>query len=315
MRATAFHSGMHLKEECLMPPEPLCPLCSYGGERSPVLRLQSDPYVFLLACPNCKGCSASRLPTEEALRAYYSRYYDAGIFQDSDKVTFHDPQRFATHLLQKAGPHLQGQNLKILDFGGGEGNLSLAIAQLLLADHTAHVDIILVDYNAGPGHTGSRDISFVCRKKLDTADAQDCNLVLASGILEHIPYPQSDFARLLSAVRPGGLFYARTPCIASLFRIMQRLGLPVDFTYPAHVHDMGEAYWSNILSFLPSEFQHYSVIWSQPSIVETALRKNVMRTLAAYLMKWPWRILGSRYPFVGGWEVFIGRSSDPGGIR
>jgi hypothetical protein len=184
-----------------------------------------------------------------------------------------------------------------------------------LSDRASHVDVILVDYNAGPSRTTGRGISLVCRQKLDPADARDCDLVLASGILEHIPYPQADFARLLSAVRPGGLFYARTPCVASLFRILQRLGLPVDFTYPAHVHDMGEAYWSNILSFLPAEFQHYSVIWSQPSIVETGLRKNVLRTLAAYLMKWPWRVLGSRYPFVGGWEVFIGRSSGSGATR
>ena len=314
MRPTAFHSGMHLKEEFLLPPEPLCPLCSYGGERPPVLRLQSDPDVLLLDCPHCNGCSASRLPTEEALRAYYSRYYEAGVFQNSDKVTFHDPQRFARHLLRKVRPHLHRKNLKILDFGGGEGNLSLAIAQLLLNDRTAHVDIVLVDYNAGPGYADSRDISVVRHEKLDSADTKDCDLVLASGILEHIPYPQTDFARLLAAVRPGGLFYARTPCVASLLRVLQRVGVSVDFTYPAHVHDMGEAYWSNILTFLPAEFQRYSVIWSQPSIVETALRKNVMRTLMAHLMKFPWRILGSRYRFVGGWEVFIGRPGSPGTI-
>jgi SAM-dependent methyltransferase len=302
---------MHLKEECLMPPEPACPLCSYDGERSTVLRLQSDPDVFLLACPNCRGSSASRLPTGEALRAYYSRYYDAGIFRESDKVTFHDPQRFARHVLRRAGTHLRGQNLKILDYGGGDGKLSSAIAELWLGGRTAHVDIILVDYNAGRNHTSRKDISLVCREKLETEDAKDCDLVLASGILEHIPHPRTDFTRLLSAVRPGGLFYARTPCVASLLRILQRLGLSVDFTYPAHVHDMGEVYWSQILTFLPAEFQRYSVIWSQPSIVETTLRKNGLRTLAAHLMKLPWWILGSRYSFVGGWEVFIGRPSDP----
>jgi hypothetical protein len=92
-----------------------------------------------------------------------------------------------------------------------------------------------------------------------------------------------------------------------LLRILQRIGLPVDFTYPAHVHDMGEAYWSRILRLLPPPFQHYSVVWSRPSIVETTLRKNPMRTVAAYVMKAPWRILGNRYQFVGGWEVLIRR--------
>jgi len=314
MKATAFHSGMHLKEEYLLPAQTVCPLCSFHGDRPPVLCLQLDPDVFLLACPNCRGFSASRLPTHEALRAYYSRYYEAAIYHNSEKVTFDEPQRFARHLLQKAKPFLQRKNLTILDFGGGDGNLSLAIAQLLLDERASHIDIALVDYNARSIRSSYQDISVVCHETLDSADAKDCDLVLASGILEHIPYPQKDFARLLVAVRPGGVFYARTPNVASLFRVLQRLGLPVDFTYPAHVHDMGEAYWSNVLSLLPSEFQDYSVIWSRPSIVETTLRKNPMRTMVAHLMKFPWRILGSRYPFLGGWEVLIARSSGLGAV-
>lgn len=314
MKATAFHSGMHLEETDLRPAESACPLCSFRGNRSAVLRLQSEPTVSLVACPNCGGFSASRLPTEEALRTYYSKYYQQGIFQDAEKVTFDEPQRFAEHLVRKAKPFLGKPDLRILDFGGGGGDLSLSIARRLLKDGASHVHVVLVDYNAALARSDSQEISLECHEDLASASAMDCDLVLASGILEHIPYPQEDFTRLLSAVRPGGLFYARTPCVASLFGILQRIGLPVDFTYPAHVHDMGEAYWSNILTCLPSEFQHYSVIWSQPSIVETTLRKNVVRTLAAHLMKFPWRILGSRYPFVGGWEVLIGRSSGPGTI-
>ncbi len=113
--------------------------------------------------------------------------------------------------------------------------------------------------------------------------------------------------RLLSALRPGGLFYARTPAVAPMLRVLQRVGLPTDFTYPAHVHDMGEAYWCNILRLLPAEFRDYSVVWSRPSIVETTLRKNALRTVAAHVLKAPWHILGTRYQFVGGWEVLISR--------
>jgi SAM-dependent methyltransferase len=263
--------------------------------------------VFLLFCPNCAGFSASRLPTEEVLRAYYSAYYQQGIFQDAEKVTFDEPQRFAKHLARRAKPFLRRQDPRILDFGGGGGNLSVSIARLLLEDGASHVHVVLVDYNAELAGGDSQDISLECHENLASASAKDCDLVLASAILEHIPYPQEDFTRLLSAVRPGGVFYARTPCVASLFRILQRIGLPVNFTYPPHVHDMGEAYWSRILRLLPPPFQHYSVVWSRPSIVETTLRKNPMRTVAAYVMKAPWRILGNRYQFVGGWEVLIRR--------
>jgi len=287
-------------------------LCFFSGERSPALRLQSDPDVFLLACPSCGGFSASRLPTEDALREYYSKYYEQVIFQDAERVTFDEPQRFARHLLRQARPFLQERNLRILDFGGGDGNLSLAIARLLLESGASHIDVILVDYNAVLARNDSQHISLECHESWGTANVKDCDLVLASGILEHIPYPQKDLIRLLRALRPGGVFYARTPCVASLFRILQRIGLPVDFIYPAHVHDMGEAYWLSILSFLPPEFQHYSMICSRPSIVETTLRRNTLRTMAAHMLKAPWHILGSRYPFVGGWEVLIRRLLGPG---
>lgn len=298
---------MHLEEDYVLPPEPECPLCLFRGERAPVLRLQSDPDVFLLACPRCRGFSASRLPTNDALRAYYGRYYEGSGFHDSESVTFHEPRRFATHVLRKVRPFLQGEHLKVLDFGGGGGNLSLATARLLLKEGASHVRVVLVDYNASLGCNSFQGISLECPYYLDAADATNCDLILASGILEHIPHPQSDFARLLLSLRPGGLFYARTPCVAPLLRIVQRMGLSFDFTYPAHVHDMGEAYWSNILSLLPSGFQNYSVVCAQPSIVETTVRRNMFRTVAAHVMKFPWRIFGSHYPFVGGWEVFIPR--------
>src|SRR5579862_5489688 len=312
MKATAFHAGMHLEEKYLRPPEPACPLCFFSGARPAVLRLQSEPEVSLLACPNCNGFSASRLPTEEALRSYYSRYYQQGIFEDAEKVTFDEPQRFAKHIIRRAERFLKTQNPRILDFGGGGGNLSLAIARLLLERGASHVHVVLVDYNAALAHSENPNISLECHDNLASANAnsntKDCDLILASGILEHIPYPQEDFGRLLSALRPGGLFYARTPAVAPLFRILQRAGLPLDFTFPAHVHDMGEAYWSGILHVLPPQFRDYSVIWSHPSIVETTFGKNPMRTLAAYVMKAPWRILGKRYQLVGGWEVLIQRT-------
>jgi SAM-dependent methyltransferase len=312
MKATAFHSGAHLGERDLRPAESACPLCSFRGERSAVLRLQSEPIVSLLACPNCRGCSASRLPTEEALRNYYSKYYQQGIFQGAEKVTFDEPRRFAEHLFRKGAPFLKRASVRILDFGGGDGNLSMSIARLLLKDGAAHVQVALVDYNAELARSDCSDVSLERYDNLSSAKVTDCDLILASGILEHIPYPQEDFIRLLSALRSGGLFYARTPCVASLCRILQRIGVPIDFTFPAHVHDMGEAYWTHILKLLQAPFQRYSIIWSQPSIVETTLRKNALRTVAAYMMKAPWLILRSRYDLVGGWEVLIRRPPEDG---
>src|SRR6202158_5110866 len=134
MKATAFHSGIHLEETDHRSAESACPLCSFRGDRSAVLRLQSEPSVSLLACPNCDGFSASRLPTEEALRTYYSKYYQQGIFQDAEKVTFDEPQRFAEHLVRKAKPFLGNPDLRILDFGGGGGDRFVSLARRLFTD-------------------------------------------------------------------------------------------------------------------------------------------------------------------------------------
>jgi SAM-dependent methyltransferase len=311
MKATAFHSGMHLEEMSLRPIEPSCPLCYFAGERPVYLRLQSEPNVFLLACPNCGGFSASRLPTDKALRSYYSRYYQQQIFDDAEKVTFDEPKRFARHIVGRAKPYLMNRTPRILDFGGGDGNLSISIARYWLDCGASTVHLVLVDYNAALARSDSQHIELECYENLASAKPSDCDLVVASGILEHIPYPRQDFMRLLSSLRPGGLFYARTPAVASMFRVLQRAGLRPDFTYPAHVHDMGEAYWSSILRHLPSEYRNYSVIWSRPSIVETTLRKNAFRTVAAYIAKAPWYVFRSRYQFVGGWEVLISR---PNGV-
>lgn len=304
MRPTLFQRGAHLDERDILPPELECPLCSFDGDRSPFFRLQSDPEVSLLACPRCRGFSASRLPTDDALRAYYSRYYDS--VPHSESVTFHEPRRFAKNILRKMKPQ-PGGRLKILDFGGGGGGLSLATAQALLTGGASHVQVVLVDYNSGLARNNLANISLECHQDLDSTDATNCDLVFASGVLEHIPHPQGHLSRLLSSLRPGGLFYARTPSVAPLFRVLQRIGLDFDFLYPAHVHDMGEAYWSSILSLMPSGFRDYAMVCSQPSIVETTLRRDMIRTFAAHVLKCPWRIFGSRYQFVGGWEVFIRR--------
>jgi hypothetical protein len=92
---------------------------------------------------------------------------------------------------------------------------------------------------------------------------------------------------------------------------LERLGWRVDFTYPAHVHDLGPAFWNRILSYLPVDRTEFEIRAAGPSPVETAFRAAPLRTAAGYALKAPGYVLGSRYPFVGGWEVFIRRAPSP----
>lgn len=98
--ATTFHSGRQLGENELLPVDTQCPLCLNGETRHPILLLQSKPDVHLVHCSKCHGFSASRMPTQETLREYYGKYYSD---RSGDHVTFDAPEKFARHLLKRAG--------------------------------------------------------------------------------------------------------------------------------------------------------------------------------------------------------------------
>ncbi len=303
LKATAYHAGAHVGEDELLPADPRCPLCLATEARSPVLQVQANPDVHMLSCSRCGGFSASRLPTGQTLRRYYSRYYVPG----GPTVTFDGPVRFARHLIGEAGPFLHGEDVSILDFGGGGGDLSRAVAALLLARGTVRVGIDLVDYQSAPCQPEGEPIAVRRHETLAGVAGQRFDLVMASAVLEHVPYPRPVLVDLLAAVRPGGVFYARTPSVVPLFRILRFLHLRYDFTYPAHLHDLGQTFWERILPCLERDAASFAIVRSRPSIVETMFRRHPARTAAAYVLKSPWYLFPRHYRLVGGWEILIQR--------
>ncbi|HET8549663.1 MAG TPA: methyltransferase domain-containing protein [Bryobacteraceae bacterium] len=236
------------------------------------------------------------MPTEAALRAYYRRYYEHG-----SGVTLHGPERFADHIARQVPVRPM---MRVLDFGGGDGSVSLLIAEHFLAHGTTDAEVLIVDYNAC-ARSPQPEIRVRTADTLERIDRYE--LVLASAILEHIPHPQPVLQKLLSAVTPGGFFYARTPAMAPLLEAMARLGLHGDFTFPGHLHDMGERYWSGVVDRMGDS--GLQLVVSRPSLIETKFGRDPVRTLAAFMVKAPWRALGRRWPYVGGWEVVIRRGA------
>jgi len=303
VRATKFQTGVHVNEEDLLPSDLRCPLCFDADERRSVLLLQAQPDVHLLQCCKCGGYSASRLPTVETLSRYYGGYYRLS----DHTVTCDNPRAFAKHVLNYAGPFLNERSIAILDFGGGGGDLSKVIAGLLLAKGSSNVHVDVVDYNGDLARTESPAITVEPHKTLTEVKGRQFNLVLASAVLEHIRFPRQVLIDLLLSVKPGGVFYARTPSVAPIMRILKFLGLSYDFTFPGHIHDLGQAFWEQVPRAVESETGPLRMISSRPSIVETSFSHNAIRTVAAYALKAPWYFWGSRYRLVGGWEVVIGR--------
>jgi 2-polyprenyl-3-methyl-5-hydroxy-6-metoxy-1,4-benzoquinol methylase len=297
--ATVHHRGVHLAETQLLPAESSCTLCGFSGRRPAAIRLQDAPLVELLACP-CGCKSASRMPTQEVLKEYYGHYYA----ENQGTATFGGSDRFSRHLFHVLGL-APARTMRILDFGGGiDATLSRSLAREFVQRGTSSVEVALVDLNGSCPRDWGGGITVDCYQSLpDFTEGFD--VVIASAIVEHIPYPREIILGLLNSLRPGGRAYFRTPVMSSIIHLANRLGANIDFTYPAHVHDMGQPFWENLLVTL--NLSDFKLMRSRPSIVETEFAAHPSRTIAAHLMKLPWSVLRKHYSMVGGWEAVFAR--------
>lgn len=300
-QAAKYHGSCLVEEEDLLPAAGACPVCGFSGERARAFALQASPPVDLLAC-RCGCCSASRMPRADFLKKYYSNYYQAEATS-----TFDGSERFSRHLwrLLRMRPKAV---IHILDFGGGvDAAVARALAKEFLRRGTQRVDIVLVDYNACATVIDDGRITVTSRSELTSDGAENAyDVVLASAIVEHLPEPRDVILKLLKCIGPEGSAYFRTPAMRSLVRLAARLGVTVDFTYPGHLHDMGQAFWEGLLKSL--RIDAIRLVHSRPSIVETTIQESFGRTLAAYVSKAPWYILRKRYTLVGGWEAVFSRA-------
>ena len=301
MQATSFHKGRHVNREDVYEARDRCPVCLSQDERHACFRIQDDPLIEMLFCKACEACSASHMPKQELLDRYYAQYYSKA----DDHVAFSSPERFARHLSTVLKPQAVG-SLRILDFGGGDGSLAIALAQKFHIGAGSHFPIAIdvVDYERHR-EASTPNVVVNGHRDLNEVDGQ-YDVLLASAILEHIPDAHSTIRKLVGMAGPGAFMYARTPYVVPLARLAPML----DTTYPAHVHDMGSGFWDR---FAETFHLRARLLLSRPSLVETTLRDNPIRTMLAQALKFPalaelWlskQICVPRWKFVGGWEVVL----------
>jgi SAM-dependent methyltransferase len=299
MQSTLFHASRHVSDAELHPPLVRCTFCGSEALRPTGIVIQRAPDIELLACDACGIRTVSRLPTDDALDAYYASYYAPDA---AERTTFDETPRFGRHLAalaRRAGLAVDAP-LRVLDLGGGDGSIALALLDAL---GVTEAEVVVVDSVplACPARAGW---SIAQAETLDEAEGV-FSIVLASAILEHLPLPGDALDACLDRVAPGGLFYARTPWIEPLRRVLPGL----DFCFPGHLHDMGAAFWDRGAA---NRSDRVRVLASRPSIVENSLQAHPLRALAAWTLKLPAHVevrlrgKGSgrvRWGFTGGWEV------------
>lgn len=308
MKLRHYDKTMHLQEYQLMPQKSACLFC-HSQDRFSVALLQENPTITLLRCKVCQAVSASRIPTEETLRKFYDDYYNEKFYYGQEKkVTFDLTKKFAGHIIEKAAKHLNRGNLNILDFGGGDGSISIQLAKEFLTMGWPKINIMIIDYNEVSATVDDERIYLNCKTEIDDLPIEKYDIVIASAIIEHLPKPREILIGLLDLVKVDGLFYARTPYLLPFMKLASALGLQWDFHYPSHLHDLGPPFWNTVFSNFSSN-DRFSILASQPSVVETSFKKHFLRTLAAYILKFPWHLFGNKYKMVGGWEIFAMKKS------
>lgn len=299
----------HVAEDDLLPYVPQCPVCGHvRSERQAQsgLVLQDNPSVRLLICEHCSVASASRMPSDVYLTAYYASYYHA--FNDAPKIAFRDIRRFARHIVAHAPqtPHISTGELRLLDYGGGDGRIAAEVAMMLLARgnwQTACVDCFDLS-GVAPTSLQHPRISLRACSRPEEIRSAHYHGVIASAVFEHIPHPRPVMELLLSSLEPSAWLYARTPYVLPVLQTAQRLGVRLPFGFPAHLHDMGPKFWENCLSWLEAADSH-AIQRAHPSIIETNWRESPLRTTVAWCLKQPWYAGIRRWPLVGGWEIWI----------
>ena len=152
VQATKFHEGKRLGAKDVVDVRDRCPVCHSSGPRRPIYRIQRAPDINMLECPKCGVASASDMPKSEVLDAYYAEYYSEDAAEHN---TLDNSMRVARHVLRAMPDLYASKPLRILDFGGGDGSLAVAIAQILHSHgNSAPIAIDLVDYADPPWKAG-----------------------------------------------------------------------------------------------------------------------------------------------------------------
>ena len=301
MRAIVFHRGKHLDSTDVYPATDTCPICQNSAPRNKVAALQVNPSIDLLKCNVCGGASASSMPRQHIMTQYYYKYYERQTGKPN--VTIENAEKFG-QWVAKSVNKLSSEHsrlLKILDFGGGDGSLAIAVANALRCP----ADITVVDASATTNDHHNDFIKIRFEPDLLIIN-ETFDLIIASAVLEHIPNCGTVLKKLWDLVKHGGYIYARTPYVVPLIHIFPKM----DFTYPVHLHDLGPGFWNKVIHTFG---YHGEIIVSRPSKAETGYRNHLIRTILVNLLKAPARLevllrgLPQQliWPYVGGWEIVL----------
>jgi SAM-dependent methyltransferase len=270
--------------------------CLYCGndDQNNTLILQKNPLVKMIKCSICKLAYANQMPNEIFLKNLYDpEIYKSNLTNNSD-ITKKLAQKIYNEL------EFKHKNIKILDYGGGNGELSKQIIELFNKNNINAESLVVDIYNSLKGEK----IYFKSVEEFKF-DKENFDIVLASAVLEHLPNFINVLENLLSKVANNGYFYCRTPWEFELSKLIKFYKIK----WPRHLYDIGGDFWVNFFK----NKNDFNIVLSETSVTEIS-KKNTLRYFMAQFLKSISKfefylkinkLSLPKWPFVGGWDLIV----------
>jgi len=309
MRVSDYNMGIHVPHDSIGTEISSCPICNSKKFES-IFLVQTNPIINLNKCEYCNAVFVSHYPLEDFLSTYYSAYYRG---HDGDhKVTTDSVKRFAKHITKLVSKNYLGssaRSFKILDYGGGDGSIAMKVATIMDKDKLefATVDV----FENFSSIEGIKKIDG-CNYKFNENDLEDdYDLVIASGVLEHLKNPLDILNLIINRTVPGGVVYIRTPYIWPTHRLLSFFGFKQDFGYPAHFFDFSPQTWDKITLLLKEKDRTIELVHSGASPSEVGITRKPILGLISLVLKIPTRLGFRLWKFPGGYEVLLRKNIEP----
>lgn len=165
----------------------------------------NDTFTFYHCC-KCDALFIHPVPRERLLEIYPANYYS---FTESKKTWVHKVKNWLDgKIYRKMFGDLSGNNLKVLDVGGGEGWQLTLIREI--DERVTLTQVVDIDTNAAElaqknGH------QYFCGRIEDFDTDHKFDLVLLLNLIEHVENPYEVLKKIYNFLSPQGLILVKTP--------------------------------------------------------------------------------------------------------
>jgi len=195
-----------------------CPVCGSHQVRSfararDVEYYTSDSIYAYLQCDRCKSVYLESPPTDQLDKIYPLNYYSYDPLRQLTSITERVKRFLDARLFQMLLRQIPGENLTVLDVGGGAGWLLSTLRKVSLRIKATHE--IDINERARSAAESAGHVFHCCRVE-DFSSSESFDLILLLNLIEHVADPAAVLKVMRELLSPGGLILIKTPNVDTL---------------------------------------------------------------------------------------------------